>query len=542
MVWASVTSGSALAAEPGAAVAFTADVAIERSSFASATSLSALHKGVNVNLLEDSKLRWDASVAGNSGFADVAGKKDFRDLFQKLGAGSLRLPGGTASNYYDFDSNKAWSSWAVQSSSRYNRSAAIDWATFWSFHSATGSLSLMNTANVYKSGNPSRTDNWISANVAEHWASYFKTQKVTRSRWELGNEVYASNQTPGLEYPGSKISKGKTYLSRACDTAVAIKKGDSTAKVGLVVYEHESTSGYPVLDQAASFCGLETFDFFIVHDYAPLYPRTATAPSFYQKGVEMSLAYQSLVHTVSDLETYLRKKFPNVAKRPIYVTEYGLLSSGDVNLGQTDWYDKPVALLLLNHYLNLVAQGASGAWYWEAVHAYFRLIDADHLTATKLYDLLSHAFAQHGKLKSIHVSGSQTFDARGPIGSGCLEGEATSKCWHVALASGKTLSKQPLLKVYAALRDQDSKRKLTVTVINFSASAHALNLKLSGFSGADYKTSFEISQWELSGSSWDAAMGTPTTTAFAASNVAGSSRLAQQRIPARSVAIFEIAL
>ena len=533
---------SACAAAASAETLRTAEVAIKRADFGDATKLTPFHRGLNVNLLEDSNLRWDAATKGNTGFADVASMKSFRDLVKGLGVGSFRVPGGTASNYYDYDSNKAWLSWAIQSSSQYNRAPAISWSTFWGFHADTGSLPLMNTANVYKRGSPNQSNNWITTQAAEHWVTYYKTQKITGSNWETGNEVYASNQTPSLEYPGSRSSSGKTYLSRACSTAAAIKKSDPTAKVGLVVYEHESSSGYPVLDQAASFCGLEAFDFFVLHDYAPLYPSSATSLTFPQEGVERALAYQNLTHTVHDFELHLRKKHASVASRPIYVTEYGLLSSGDVNLGQTDWYNKPVSLLLLNHYLNLVAQGAAGAWYWDAVHPYFRVIDPNSLTVNNLYKMLAHAFEQRGRLRAIDVTGSGTFDVKGPIGSGCLEGEAESKCWHVALASGKTLSKLKQLKVYASLKEHDKARKLTITVINFGASEHLLNLVLSDFDEAGYKSTFAISKWQLAGTSWDTPLEKATTSTSSASNVKGASRVAGQAIAGRSVTVFEIAM
>lgn len=523
-----------------------ASVTIQRIDFSGpwARPLTALHRGVNLNVLEDSSVRWDAATPGNTGFADVSASATFRGLISALQVGSLRLPGGTQSNYYDYDLNKAWFDWAINNTSRYNKDPAIDWAGFWAFHSATGALPLMNTANVYKSGKPGLS-NWLSASTAGRWVSDYAARGITGSAWETGNEVYSSAQTPGLIYPGtSPVAVLPTYLGRACEVASAVKGADASAQVGLVVYEHQgSPPGFTAIDNASSFCGLGSFDFFILHDYAPLFPQPSDHVTFYQTGVEMALSYQGLVKSVSDLRSYLSASYPSHKDKPIYVTEYGVLAGSNgaaLNMADTDWYNKTSALLLLHHYFDLIAQGVDGLWYWEPLGSYFRLINPDTMAQTRLYELLQRAFGQQGKLMAVPVSGGKTYHVTGPISSGCLEGE-TSGCWYSALGA-MSLIDQPSLKVFAALHEGLLVKKLTITALNFASSAHSLTMNLSGFAGVGYHSSWSVAQWQVSGSSWDATLGSATTSSYSVASGGGAGALSSKLIPARSAVTFEITL
>ena len=550
---------------PGAITSSAASVTIRRNDFTNAPALSASHRGLNFDFLEDA-VQWDATIPASNGFASIAANPTFQSLVTALDIGSIRTPGGTPSNYYDYSAlslakttprtssvkrGKAWISWGINNADQYNKTPGVDWSSFWTFHAATGSVALIHTANVYKAGNKSLTSNWIGSTVAATWVSDFAAKGQVGSNWETGNEVYSSDQVPDLEYPGSATSTGKTYLERACSLATAIKGADSTAKVGLVVYEHEDQyAGFSVLDNASSFCGLASFDFFIIHDYAPLVPKASTVSGsladgvFYQTGVEMALTYQNLVSNVSDLRTYLASAHPSDAQKPVYVTEWSLImDNAVVDVTKSNWINKGVSFLMLHHFLNLVAQGAGGLWYWEPLGSYNRLIDPDAVlagtgtTTTKAYELLQQAFKQRGGVVELDVTGSRTYIANGPIGSGCLEGDAPTKCWYAALGY-QSVAEQPYLKAFAAYA---SGGKLYVTVFNFGATSQTLSLKLSGFTTA--KSTVKFDRWSLQAtSSWDDVLGAATTSTSSAASSFGTVSISSETIPARSVVIYTIAL
>ena len=531
--------------------ALAASITIRRTEFTNGTALSAYHRGINLNLLEDN-VQWDASVPVSNGFWNISANPTFLSLVNALDIGSIRTPGGTPSNYYDHSpvatvpkrstTNKAWLSWGINSTNQFNKTPGVDWTTFWAFHAATGSKPTMNTANVYKRGNSGMT-NWIPASVAGDWVSDFVANHQSKAMWETGNEVYSSGQVPDLEYPGTATSTAKTYLQRACNVSTAIKAADSSAQVGLVVYEHQDQyAGFTVLDNAASFCGLESFEFFVMHDYAPLIPYSTGV--FYQTGVEMALTYQNLVSNVADLRTYLSSAYPSHATKPVHVTEWGLImDSTVVNPATSNWFNKGVSFLLLHHFLSLVSQGAGGLWYWEPIGSYMRLIDPDAIvagtgtTTTKAYELLQQAFKQRGNVVELDVSNSRTYIANGPLGTGCLEGDAPDVCWYAALGY-QSVADQPYLKAFAAYT---AGGKLYVTVFNFGTSSQSLTLNLSGFLGS--ASTVKFSRWSLQAtSSWDDVLGAATTSSSSTTSSLGSATISGESIPARSAVVYTLTL
>jgi hypothetical protein len=501
-----------------------ASATIRRSDFASGKSLNALHRGLNIASFASSSLLWDEAEPGSTGFNDVAASADFCSLINDLSVGSIRIPGGSDANYYNYTSNQAWVSWAVDAADQYN-AAGVDWSTFWDFHEAIGEPPLMSTVNVYRNGNPDFSDDADISAIGDWVSDYASDRGITGAYWEAGNETYIAALLPGLSYPSD-------YASRACEAAEAIHSADPTARAGLVVYEHGDHDA--LFDAVDSVCDLDDFDFLIIHDYAPLVPKKddGSDPEFDQDGVEKSLAYQNLTQTVSDLRAF--------SDKPIYVTEYGLLYDLWVFDGYfwlSEWYQKGVALLLLKHRFNLIEQGADGLWFWEALSGWFRLIDPDALEPVRLYQLLAELHEQHGTLISVPVTGSRTFDVEGVVGSGCIEGWSEA-CWHTALDEGEVLEDQPYLEIYAVLSGSRVLRpKMWITVLNFGGLPQSLTLNLEGWLSVG---SLDVERFSTSASSWNAELSEPTTSTISASSSGLAHSIERQFIPARSAVIFAV--
>lgn len=561
------TQALAATAVPKSTIA-TVTVSATRST-TTGTLLSSLHKGLNVTVLAGTDLQWSADSVGDRGFRDVDTDSSVQALLATLPIGSLRMPGGADANSYDFDQNKSWVSWAIDSEQKYNQDG-VDWKDFWSFYSGIGSPTLMLTANAYRSGNPSYgSGDWISANVSGRFAAYIATKGITGALWEAGNETYmGETHLPGLTYPGS-VGDDEGYVKRACDVSAAIKGRDASARVGLVVYEWGTENGLDktLLDNASSECGLSSFDFFIIHDYAPLVPSlsrsTGATPAFTSNGVKKALAFQVLTSTVSDFRDYLTKNYASQVSKPIYITEYGMLFdfwTFDGLYWDSNWHDKGVALLLMRHWLDLVAQGADGAWFWETFSKWFRLVDpaADPRAGaeTAAFTLLQELFTMQGRLSAATVSGSSTFNVDGPVGSGCIEGWPTNEdgtvptaedleCWHTALEWGGTSTAVDTVQAYVAQPSTILGRKVYVTVMNFGESAQTLRLSLSGFSLA---ASTAMTRWETTASGWDGSWSTPTTTSSTAAvttttTATGSTQtLAAGTLAARSAVVITLTL
>lgn len=520
-----------------------ASVTIKKSDFDHAERLTKRHRGVNFTLIGED-MQWDEGVAADADFYDVAAEQEFIALLGELGAGSVRIAGGTDSNYYDFDSRQGWVSWAVGSDKQFN--AEMDWNSWWLFYEAIGAPDLMTTANVYKSGNPDFND-WVDLNgVAGKWIEKYRDEAdLTGSYWEAGNETYSSEQVPGMNFIPTSDSDVTSYPARACAFAEALHAADPKAKAGFVLYDHGTTADFlrteDVLDAAAEFCDLDEFDFFILHSYAPLIPKKEGdgAPRFYQDGVKQSLAYQDLTDTVRDLKRFFITYAAGVLRdKPVHVTEYGLLYDLTVfgEIWNSQWYDKGVALLFMNHYLELVAQGADGLWFWEALSKWFRLIDPDTLGKTDAFEILARLFDLRGKLIAVPVTGGLTYDVTGPIGSGCIAGWQ-DECWHTALAEGEKLSDQSYLRAYAVWHER-SREKLSVIFLNFAPESQKVSVDWQdyGFTGKS-----DTAIWALSAASWNRPLRTMRSDLATRLELNQNENGFSATIPARAGVIFEMA-
>lgn len=516
-------------------------VTIKKSDFDHALRLNKRHRGVNVTLIGEN-LQWDASVAAETDFYDVASEQEFIALFDELGVGSVRIAGGTNSNYYDFASGAGWVSWAVGSAGQFN--AETDWTSWWPFYEAIGGPDLMTTANVYKSGNPDFND-WVDLDdVTGKWIETYRDEAgLTGAYWEAGNETYSSEQVPGMNFIPTSDSDVTSYPKRACAFAEALHAADPKAKAGFVLYDHGTTENFlrseDVLDATAKFCGLDEFDFFILHSYAPLIPKKeeGDAPRFYQDGVNQALAYQDLTKSVFDLKRFFMTYAGGVLRdKPVHVTEYGLLYDLAVfgEIWNSEWYDKGVALLFMHHYLELVAQGADGLWFWEALSKWFRLIDPDTLDKTNAFEILARLFDLRGELIAVPVTGGLTYDVAGPIGSGCIAGWQND-CWHEALGEGENLSDQSYLRAYAVWNER-ALDTLDLIFLNFAPKAQQVRVEWQDF-GFVGKPDAAI--WALSAASWNRPLRTLRTNLATRLELNQNQNGFSATIPARAVVILE---
>jgi hypothetical protein len=517
-------------------------ITVKKSDFDAAHRLTKRHRGVNFTLIGDG-LQWDENVAAEADFYDVASDDDFIALFRDLGVDSVRIAGGTDSNYYDFSSNQGWVSWAVGSETQFN--SEMDSQIWWPFYQAIGDPVLMTTANVYKSGNPD-FNVWVDLDdVTGKWVrSYRDAAELTGAYWEAGNETYSSSQVPGMDFIPAFDSDATSYPARACAFAEALHTADPTAKAGFVLYDHGTTADFlrteDVLDATVNFCDLDEFDFFILHDYAPLIPKKEgdDEPRFYHDGVKQALAYQDLTRTVGDLKAFLSSYADGALKnKPVHVTEYGLLYDLTVfgEIWNSEWYDKGVALLLANHYLGLVAQGADGLWFWEALSKWFRLIDPETLGQTDAYEILDRLFDLRGKLTALPISGGLTYDITGPIGTGCITGWQ-EECWHTALENGEKLEDQSYLRAYAVWSRYPAET-LNVIFLNFARESQNVTVNWQDF---NFGKGVQQNVWALSAVSWNRPLRNVSKSVASKMVLTEDQSGFTAMIPARAVVVIEV--
>ncbi len=287
-------------AEPGAplleqrAALGNPSITVDANDFGTAPKLTPMHRGLNFHIIGSGLTCWDGCTCPEEGFYDVDTDATFRALMGSLGLGSVRIAGGMDANSYDHGPKKSWISWARNPGFRLN--ADVLWSDWWNFHDALGRPALMTTGNVYMRGNPTYAS-WVPAGMNGNWVADYLARGLSGTHWEAGNEVYIPETVPGLDYISGS---GVPYAQRACSYAAEVHAADDTARVGLVLYEHGSNEDISFFrtddffSQVASYCSLSSFDFFIIHDYAPLVPRlnSTGSPEFYAGGVERSLAYQ----------------------------------------------------------------------------------------------------------------------------------------------------------------------------------------------------------------------------------------------------------
>jgi hypothetical protein len=180
------------------------------------------HISVNAtNALRTADARWfgvnTAIWDGNFDTAETVSE------LKEVGFQMLRFPGGSASDDYDWASNRSdTNTW--------------EWATsFTSFAQVATNIgaNVIITAN-YGTGTPAEAAAWVrSSNVTNHYGFKY---------WEIGNELYGTWEIDSNVYPHDPY----TYATRAQAYIQQMKAADPSIKIGVVVTpgEDSSSNGY----------------------------------------------------------------------------------------------------------------------------------------------------------------------------------------------------------------------------------------------------------------------------------------------------------
>lgn len=511
-------------------------VTYRKADFDGGTPLTPLHRGINLTILGEG-LQWSADAPADPDFYSVAADPDFRALVRALDVGSVRIPGGSESNYHDFTDREGWVSWALGNERTHN--ATVDWSAWWSFHEAIGRPRIVTTANPFTDGNPAAGDR-LPAEVSGEWvATYARERGIRDALWEAGNETYIGDLVPGMAFTTGGRRDPLSYPSRASELADAVHAADPTARVGLVVYEHGTRTSWcrtdTLLSDVEMYGDASDFEFLVLHDYAPLVPREEEDGDrvFRATGVAKTLAYLDLVDPIRDLE-------PLAGGRPILVTEYGLLLDDGGRHWVSGWYDRGVALLLMYHWLEQVDEGAGGLWFWDAISKWFRLVDptASPPRPTAAYRILDRLHSLSGRLRGARVRGSPTFEVAGPIGTGLWEGEADSSAWYLARSSSEAPVRVDRLRSFAAF--DCATGRLQIVLMNFGGQEARIDVALDGF-GLSGTVAFE--RWLLRcPGAWNDPLGEPTVSrpSRTVARVGTVATLEQVRVPRRSAVLLEI--
>ncbi|MEK7689873.1 MAG: hypothetical protein AAB425_02515, partial [Bdellovibrionota bacterium] len=203
----------------GCAVVTDPAIYLEKADFSQAKELRPLHRGINLWIAGEN-VQWDASIAPESDFFDVADDPLFRQTIKSLGVGSLRLIGGVESNYHDYTASETWVSWGIGADQRTN--TRFSWTPFWNFWTAVGKPHLEATGNVYKTGNPELAS-WVSPQDQAAWAADIALRGAKGVHWEAGNETYIESTVPGMKFLDS-AEYG--YPARACKLASSLHAVD----------------------------------------------------------------------------------------------------------------------------------------------------------------------------------------------------------------------------------------------------------------------------------------------------------------------------
>lgn len=162
-------------------------------------TVDARHFGVNTAV-------WDSQL-DNSTTISLLGSR---------GTASLRFPGGSLSDEFDWTSNKAGGTTYA--------------STFHQFAQVATSLGAQVFITVnYGSGTPSLAANWVAdSNVTNHYGFKY---------WEIGNENYGSWETDNNNLPHDPY----TYANRFAQYYSQMKATDPTIKIGAVAVPGEDS-------------------------------------------------------------------------------------------------------------------------------------------------------------------------------------------------------------------------------------------------------------------------------------------------------------
>jgi hypothetical protein len=505
-------------------------VTLTPSDFEGAITLGSKHRGINVDAL-GADIYWDTAYAPNKNVWNWDTDATVLTALTSLTPGSVRLTGGTYSNYYDFNGNQSWIAWGVSSENQYNESG-IPWSDWWTFYNTIApNTSLVSTVNIFQKGSPEDAS-WVCLLAAcmtsapKMWSKYYKdTIVLPGTYFEMGNEVYGVGNLDVKDASGTVLrtvdsvspmtyggSTSQDYPLRACNGAARVRDGDSTAQVGLVMatYDTPWLTWNAFLNAVDTACGVNTFDFFIIHDYGPLVPQYDPAvsyPVYWSKGAERAVAEMDTTQDVADLRATIDARAA-IAGRPIYVTETGIIYDASIwNNADSGWDGKGITITYANRWLDQVAEGANGTWLWSTFASDGGLVDVNAGTTTKLYEVVDRLFDIRGKLIRAGVAASPTFTVDYKIGMNCIE-DAGSACWREvcdpATASCGSFDRVRVFAAYSSLLST-----LTVIALNINDSTSSLIIDMTAFTTS---TSVPFTRYQAGSSGWDLTLNTLYTT------------------------------
>jgi hypothetical protein len=281
----------------------------------------------------------------------------------ELDVTSMRFPGGTDSNYYDFSLGKGWINW-IGGSEQYNM-VGYNTDDFIQFLQDTGVPNAMITANVYKSGRKDWPgDNWISAQVAADWVEYVNHQSgFYVEYWELGNEIFYNGQMPWDTDPQVPGLTPELYLQKIHEWSQAMKAVDPTIKIGVALQLPEKGDAgewwdLPIIQERA-----DDFDFVVVHPYVMVETSYLEDGNIVDSTATNVYAWIWATHPIADLRQWINTFAPARANAiEIQASEWDVYMHDIL----PDGYDTLLSAVLNTDLLwDMVQEGADGANNWS---------------------------------------------------------------------------------------------------------------------------------------------------------------------------------
>jgi alpha-L-arabinofuranosidase len=456
------------------------------------------------------------TAGGLSDPGDVLADPRFISDVAELGLTSLRYPGGTLANYYDFSLGKGYVDWAG-GSGQYNM-AGIDTARFIQFLRDAGIPGAMITANIYKSGYKYwPEDNWISPQVAADWVAYVnRTLGFHVEYWELGNEVSSSDTFPWEAEPQVPGLTQGLYIQKIHEWSRVMKAVDPSIKIGAVALlplrgDFPEWWTLPILQDCA-----DDIDFLIVHPYVGVIPYMESG-RITDRTAEVAFAGIWATHPIADLRSWIDTFAPErLRKMEIQASEWGVVAHPDVPL----MYDT-----LLNAVLNtdllwdMVQEGADGANIWNLSEWPFPTLEpVSGGSKYAQYYMMWMNRRRSGRWLLETAVDSPTFSA-GPLGEDAWSQKV------IGSADGV-----PYLSAYATLSEDGSRLYLIVT--NKSAESQETAITLNGFNPQS-----RASVWQMTSPAWDDTGVQPATF-----DITDAEPVFSYAFPARSVTSFVFGL
>jgi alpha-L-arabinofuranosidase len=427
-----------------------------------------------------------------------------------LGLASLRFPGGTYSNSYDFSRGRGSVDW-IGGPDQFNM-GGMDTAQFIQFLRAAGIPGAMITANVYKSGSKNWSgDNWISPRVAADWVDYTNHQSGFRVEyWELGNEVNYSDAFPWDSDPQVPGLTREMYLQKVREWSRAMKAVDPTIKIGAVAMLPGRGGGepewwdFPLIQERAS-----EIDFLIVHPYIGANPYMEDG-AFVDRTAESTFAWIWATQPISDLRRWILTFAPaRAATMEIQASEWGVISFPEMQLMNDSLLN---AVLNTDLFWDMVQEGADGANIWNLAEWPFASLEpVSGGRKFAQYYMLWMNRRRSGKwlLDTQVTAPTYTFQ---PLGD-------DAKVYAV-------MDSVPYLSAYATL--SADRKHLYLIVTNKSGNPQAAAITLDGFFPRP-----PASVWQMTSARWDDTGVVPATSV-----IQNASSTIPYTFPARSVTSF----